>query len=62
MAKALFDELDVPKGMFIFSNPQKRKCELNSWEKHFADKGIATKIIKDREGRYYLCREGKEAW
>lgn len=62
MAKALFDELDVPKGMFVFSNPQKRKCELVVWEKHFADKGIATKIITDREGRYYLCREGKEAW
>ena len=52
---------EIPVGMFIMSKGIKEKKQLDGWIKHFHEKGISTKIIKDSNGMYYLCREGLES-
>jgi len=53
--------IEVPAGMFIISKAIQDKSELDEWIKHFNEKGISTKVIKDSSGKYYLCREGLES-
>ncbi len=53
--------IDIPAGMFIMSKATQEKSHLDSWIKHFNEKGIRTEIIKDSKGKYYLCREGLES-
>ena len=50
-----------PDGMFIFSKPMNKKSYLFSIEASFKKQGVKTKIVKDENGKYYLCREGIEA-
>jgi|ADurb_Total_1213_FD_contig_31_1924540_length_906_multi_4_in_0_out_0_3 hypothetical protein len=52
---------EIPSGMFVVSKGIKEKNQLNGWIKHFHEKGISTKIIRDSNGMYYLCREGLES-
>lgn len=53
--------VEIPAGMFIVSKGIKNKDELVDWIKHFHEKGIGTQMIKDSNGKYYLCREGLES-
>jgi hypothetical protein len=53
--------MEIPPGMFIVSKAIKEESELDGWIRHFNEKGIDTRIIKDSRGKYYLCREGLES-
>lgn len=48
----------APNGMFEFSKPQPKKSDLFEWEAWFKSKKIKTKIVKNTNGMFVLCREG----
>ena len=59
MNKAAIDI--APAGMFIFSKPMYSEKSLIEWKGYFLSKGINAVIVNDKNGKYYLCREGIEA-
>ena len=51
----------APEGFFEFSTPQDTMKSLDSWVKWFKSRRVKTTIVKNNNGSFVLCREGKES-
>jgi hypothetical protein len=52
----------VPDGFFVFSEGQETEKRLFKWKKWFDEKGIKSAIIQGWDKKFYIIREGKDAF